>query len=558
MASLDYNRRAYATPLTGNSTFNQGSEDHSPLYTTYQDNQQELAYGPSGGSGLGRRPLAWGAGAPSAQRYPQQSGAVVTERYPEAAVWSGANPGAGSLANNYNCAAADDKDGAYTHMQQRAPGATAAQPAVVLGREIAGYKSVVTKNPVSPSGYSIAAPQQQQQQQPSASAVPAGGQRATLAPAGATHQQFQQTAVPAAGDACNPSARSAAAAAAALAALGNNRARSPQGLVRPAVSSTGPGSAGRAYPGASDYSSYSSGISDSYSAMGDQSVGYPQPPTTADSPSMLQWKLPARAPVSAGGSSAAGHVPVAGRRAAVSAGASTYAPRSVPSSSTDGTPGSYVPSSALGLRPPSQQRSEGLSKLKQLASARLVSRIATPPTGELAAVALAAPAADISAAQGRSASSSGRSAAVGGRAGQAAAQTQQRQWPKQQLQQVQAAESYDPSSYTDAQYQPSIAGRRASGSRQTAANGNKAAPQSQQQEQQQTRYTPSVSKVIGSYDGSSAAPADYESIKQPAAGEACHECRSCGRRFVAAAFEKHVRICDKVFGQKRKVGTFFI
>jgi hypothetical protein len=31
------------------------------------------------------------------------------------------------------------------------------------------------------------------------------------------------------------------------------------------------------------------------------------------------------------------------------------------------------------------------------------------------------------------------------------------------------------------------------------------------------------------------------------------ECSSCGRKFVEAALERHVKICDKVFGQKRKV-----
>lgn len=35
-------------------------------------------------------------------------------------------------------------------------------------------------------------------------------------------------------------------------------------------------------------------------------------------------------------------------------------------------------------RPPSQQRSDGLNKLKQLASARLASRTRTPPAGQYA------------------------------------------------------------------------------------------------------------------------------------------------------------------------------
>jgi hypothetical protein len=33
-----------------------------------------------------------------------------------------------------------------------------------------------------------------------------------------------------------------------------------------------------------------------------------------------------------------------------------------------------------------------------------------------------------------------------------------------------------------------------------------------------------------------------------------HPCPSCGRCFAPAALQQHAAICDKVFGQKRKVG----
>ena len=47
-------------------------------------------------------------------------------------------------------------------------------------------------------------------------------------------------------------------------------------------------------------------------------------------------------------------------------------------------------------------------------------------------------------------------------------------------------------------------------------------------------------------------PPVQEEIIQPEPGEQRIECPTCGRKFVEIAYEKHVKICKKVFVQKRK------
>jgi hypothetical protein len=44
---------------------------------------------------------------------------------------------------------------------------------------------------------------------------------------------------------------------------------------------------------------------------------------------------------------------------------------------------------------------------------------------------------------------------------------------------------------------------------------------------------------------------DYEISDQASSGEK-KECGSCGRLFILASYEKHVKVCEQVFCKKRK------
>lgn len=558
MAHPDYNRRGYS-PVAP-SVYTANSNDYTSGYGTQQD-----TYNPLNRPAGGPKPLDWhvgGATAPNAQGPSRSS---------EPAYWSTTSTGPGALNTNYNYAAtgsdtattADAAFSARSYPQKQQSGAASAGPIPAyagtrLGPEIAGYKSVLTKNPVSPSGYSLAAPPQQQ---PS----PAGKQRSSTSAISHNPQHSQQPRTPAATQEVDPAKRSAAAAVAALAALGSNRTKSPDksagstgsNISRPSSIRYG-SPAGGGYANTTNIDSYSNGASDGYPAEDMYGYagrgGYPAA-SAAEGPAALQWKLPAGAG-SGTFTPPAAHSPVAGRRAAAApANAGSYAPSSNRSTNEDTLEG-YIPSNAPGLRPPSQQRTEGLSKLKQLASARMACRISTPPTEDLIHPAAPATAPTVGR---RSSGGYGAAARAPVQADRGALDLQQQRQQHQQRDPWQHSQDYNPSTYTDYQYQPAASnaapssGRR-SAVRQAVTARSRMPPQLQQNGEVEDTPMRAAggARAFGGYNLDAALAADGSA---PLQGDtASEQCPSCGRKFTATAFDRHVGICDKVFGQKRKVG----
>lgn len=120
----------------------------------------------------------------------------------------------------------------------------------------------------------------------------------------------------------------------------------------------------------------------------------------------------------------------------------------------------------------------------------------------------------------------------------AAAAQQQSQPPPQQQQQQQAPVRNSQSNFQQPQqqqqqYQPPVRQQQAP------------PPQQQQQQYQQSRPAPAAApSMMSEYPDPS--PYPEESV-----GEQM-ECPTCGRKFNPAPYEKHIKICAKVFVQKRK------
>lgn len=575
MAASDYDRRDFPGMPAGNSIFKQGPGDHNPLYGSDDPYCLRDSYeNPMRSSGEGPRPLEWALGGPAAfSRQSTTTSSGFIPQYGHLATvprYSQSSTGLEYIThrNGGSYVAARPVNGVPGLQQPRvrtSAEAVAGYTPAVMGPEIAGYKSVVTKNPVSPSGYSLA-PQQRK-----VAADKAGATYAASHSASSTGRVSYYSGRPAAnptvgmtaGQTHTPGARSTAAAAAALAALNGSKTRSTynQGnALAPEVSNTdtssySSGRANGAYVSAAgtSYSTF-----DSYSAGEEYNYSHPATPCDTGRPAALNWKLPGQPPCSPNpGISHAGtsYTPIAGRRAAPATTAGgTPTSRQVTADSSS----SYVPSSSssAGQRPPSQQRSEGLSKLKQLASARLVNRITTPPTEDLAASATAATAVRRTS---RRASSAVSTEDLSKPAGYMQSQRQEHGQQQQQQQQQQGprvATGYQPSNYTDRTSNQT--NKQNSSTQQVGIRSRRVAlPQKQQvqriQPAQDTGYPQSVIACSNQAAQDRFDEAASMAGAQPAADEDCQQCPSCGRRFIASAYEKHVKICDKVFGQKRKV-----
>ena len=213
--------------------------------------------------------------------------------------------------------------------------------------------------------------------------------------------------------------------------------------------------------------------------------------------------------------------------------------------------GGDAPPIAAGPRPPSQQRLEGLGRLKQLSTQRLATRIGTPPSADAAAAML---------------SEGGLGLGTGADAG--AAEAARPAWGsapgRAQAAGAAGRRSSGAPGLGAAQHTPVRAERTAVGNGRLsdsmaasrAAEGPRrsdpaaAHPQHQQQQQQQRQERPSPPPRPQAREpepalGPGAYPAGPEEEEDRA------ECSTCGRRFAAAALERHARVCAKVFCSKR-------
>jgi len=407
----------------------------------------------------------------------------------------------------------------------------------VLGPGVAGYTSVVTRSPISPSGYPVPA------------APKPSGQHQLVGAGSHTYAQQQQQPVTSytslsdlmqrPGNLRSTSAEAqAAAAAAALAAL-NSHARSSSMLAEPAAVPAVNGSYAQQYTA----KNYTPG---------------PGPSSSSSRGSMLLWniKQPPQTTEQI-------TTPVAGRRAATAIAAGQQLTAAVPAGYIpSGPPGSIGGSSSCSSSRPSSQEagSPGLLKLKQLSTARLARRLGTPPGGQPAQ------------ANSREGLFGQRpaepaAAAAGPRSGQSSTgatpdMSQQSPGVQQPQQQLQQQHSPQPQSQRSA----ASIGRRADTSQYANVSSSSTAG-------------PSAPLAASVQRGTAAGPARNRSNRQvsfakgfdgatergtlrqgmePAEAEyvelARQPCSSCGRCFAPAALKQHMRICDKVFNQKRKVG----
>jgi hypothetical protein len=196
----------------------------------------------------------------------------------------------------------------------------------------------------------------------------------------------------------------------------------------------------------------------------------------------------------------------------------------------------------LSARPPSQQRLEGLGRLKQLSTARLVSRVTTPPLQDSAHALLSDDAG------GFSSPVSARSphAPLHSKAGSPKAATHSA-----------ARRSSGEASGLGGRLQADRRDKLSSGdggvqARKQGGAGRKApAADDEQAAAPARRAAPAPA--------AEALPAGWEDKLGPEAfqseaaggGDDRVECCTCGRRFAPAALERHNRICAKVFCSKR-------
>lgn len=240
-------------------------------------------------------------------------------------------------------------------------------------------------------------------------------------------------------------------------------------------------------------------------------------------------------------------------------------------------------------RPPSQEAgSAGLAKLKQLSTARLVRRLGTPPgaAGQQDSTTDpgyfgSRPAASAAAA---GLGSTLPSSPIAGRraAGVQPTQRQQQQQDSVQVQQMQQrqaqAQQMQHARQQPAQQQarhdaanlgrptePSLNRRRTSSSSNSSSQRGPAGAAVQDTHTNTFSSSGSNRNVQRAPSGRAHSMAGTGAIQhtvqaQLPAGAEYQEvdrqpCPSCGRCFAPPALQQHMRICDKVFGQKRKVGA---
>jgi hypothetical protein len=206
-------------------------------------------------------------------------------------------------------------------------------------------------------------------------------------------------------------------------------------------------------------------------------------------------------------------------------------------------------SSSSSSRPPSQQLTEGLSKLKQLSSARLVNRLTTPPSNSVFAGGCQQQQgfADIF---GAGSGSNSRATSGGRCCSNAGMLIQQQQ--QQGFGDSSGSSGYTPSSYSISAQRTTSRGRQSSMAgasvlAQAAVNG--------------------AGRGGAFSDAGFAAPAAAGAVQYQGPGQLQHmqdedgtaaggellQCGNCGRSFNAAALQRHAKVCEKVFCQKRKV-----
>lgn len=508
---------------------------------------------------------------------------------------------------------------------------------LVLGPEVAGYRSVVTKNPVSPSGYALGAP--------AAAAAAAGtttAYRSSGVPAAATTvvvpPQLGSVKATAPG---SSSAVTAAAAAAALAALGS---RSKLNL----LDTVAEHDVARATSGVHTDGSYSTcrmpefSVAEVAAAAGLQDSCWS--PTAAAAaaaaaaaeghagPATLRWNVQEWPPVQqqqqlqqqpiagrrAEGRSASqprggsGFVEASGleacfednkepncqltvsssssRRNAAAQQLTGYCPSSLShkcrsdgsgSSSSDGAADCAAAAAAAAvaagsMRPPSQQLSEGLSKLKQLSTARLATRLTTPPSSSnSSSVAGTATDSNLKSQDGSSRRSGRRgnpvsavlpdseghsSSCTFGRTDSGRAQN----WVgKQQQQQTLApgSSSHSSSTHTPGNYasnnssssiqRTASRGRMPVGAAGSATVAGGGIQRTVSRGRTGRGLSAAVSPMFESHGGKNLNPDEEEEYLGQQG--VLQQCPTCGRSFIPSAFERHAKVCARVFCKKRQV-----
>jgi hypothetical protein len=216
-------------------------------------------------------------------------------------------------------------------------------------------------------------------------------------------------------------------------------------------------------------------------------------------------------------------------------------------------------SSSSSSRPPSQQLTEGLSKLKQLSTARLATRLTTPPTNSVHG-GCGLQQEPAGAGFGSSSSSSHRRTTSGGRCCSNAGALHQ-----QQQQQQQGWAGNDSSGYTPSSYTPSSAVQRtasrgqhsmagASLLAQAAVNGSGKTTASRGGARSDAGFAASpAAAAVAQYEAPAVTYSQGPGEDEYGSATELQQCFNCGRSFVASALQRHAKVCAKVFCQKRKV-----
>jgi hypothetical protein len=242
--------------------------------------------------------------------------------------------------------------------------------------------------------------------------------------------------------------------------------------------------------------------------------------------------------------------------------------------------------SSGGGRPPSQEAgSAGLAKLKQLSTARLVRRLGTPPgaAGQQSSTTDVGsfgtrPAASAAAA---GLGSTPPSNPIAGRRAAAVQPTQwqqqqdmeqqdmemqQRQVPVQQMQRVRQQPAQQQARHDAVNLgrptEPSLDRRRTSSSSNSSSHRGPAGAAVQDTYTSTSSSSRGIQRTPSSRAQNAAGFGAHQHTQQaqlPAGAEYQEvdrePCPSCGRCFAPPVLQQHMRICDKVFGQKRKVGA---
>jgi hypothetical protein len=218
-------------------------------------------------------------------------------------------------------------------------------------------------------------------------------------------------------------------------------------------------------------------------------------------------------------------------------------------------------SSSSSSRPPSQQLTEGLSKLKQLSTARLATRLTTPPTNSVYGGGCGQRQHEPAGAGfgGSSSSSSHRRTTSGGRccsnAGTLHQQQQQQGWAGNDSSGY-TLSNYTPSSgvqQTASRGQQSMAG--ASLLAQAAVNGSGKTTASRGGARSDAGFaaSPAAAAAVAQYEAPVVTYSQAPGEDEYGSAAELQQCGNCGRSFVASALQRHAKVCAKVFCQKRKV-----